>query len=75
MIKKLIQHGNSAALIIDKPLLEILNIDMDTPLEIIADGDTLIVSPIRDNLDRERFEEALRKVNEQHGETLRKLAE
>ena len=48
MIKTLTTHGNSAALIIDKPLLEILNIDMDTPLEIVTDGANLIISPVRD---------------------------
>ena len=30
MIKKLVSHGNSAALIIDKPILDILKVDMDT---------------------------------------------
>jgi antitoxin component of MazEF toxin-antitoxin module len=32
MIKKLIKHGNSAALIIDKPILDLLHVKMDTPL-------------------------------------------
>ncbi len=38
MIKKLIQHGNSSALIIDKPILELLKIDGDTSLELSTDG-------------------------------------
>ena len=38
MVKRLTQHGNSAALIIDKPVLDLLNITMDTPLEIATDG-------------------------------------
>ena len=37
MIKKLVQHGNSAAIIIDKPITELLNFDIDTPLEISTD--------------------------------------
>ena len=49
MIKRLTPHGNSAALIIDKALLEILHIDMDTPLEIVTDGENLIISPVRDD--------------------------
>ena len=75
MIKKLTAHGNSAALIIDKPLLEILNIDMDTPLEIVTDGENLIISPVRDATRRERVSEALQRVNARHGRTLKKLAE
>jgi antitoxin component of MazEF toxin-antitoxin module len=45
MIKKLVAHGNSAALVIDKPILEILKVTMDTPLEITTDGRNLIISP------------------------------
>ena len=45
MIKKLTKHGNSWALVIDKPVLELLKIDPETPLEIATDGRTLIISP------------------------------
>ncbi len=48
MIKKMVSHGNSAALIIDKPILDILKIDMDTSLEISTDGKNLIISPVSD---------------------------
>jgi antitoxin component of MazEF toxin-antitoxin module len=75
MIKTLTTHGNSAALIIDKPLLEILKIDMDTPLEIVTDGENLIISPVRDVNQHERVTRALSKVNARHGRTLKRLAE
>ena len=45
MTKRLIQHGNSAALVIDKALLDVLNVKMDTPLEITTDGRNIIISP------------------------------
>jgi hypothetical protein len=38
MTKKLIKHGNSAALVVDKALMDVLNINMDTPLEITTRG-------------------------------------
>ena len=38
MIKKMVHHGNSSALIIDKPIMDLLNIDNETPLEISTDG-------------------------------------
>jgi antitoxin MazE len=41
MIKKLARHGNSLALVIEKEILEILNIDAETPLEISTDGASL----------------------------------
>ncbi len=74
MIKKMVSHGNSAALIIDKPILEILKIDMDTPLEVSTDGKNLIISPVQDAKRETKFRAALQKVNKKHGKTLRKLA-
>ena len=38
MVKKLIQHGNSVALVIDKPIMEILNISNETTFKISTDG-------------------------------------
>ena len=75
MIKTLTSHGNSAALIIDKALLEILRIEMDTPLEIVTDGESLIISPVRDKTRHERVTKALDRVNALHGKTLKRLAE
>ena len=75
MIKTLTAHGNSAALIIDKAILELLNIDMSTPLEIVTDGESLIISPMRDDTHHDRITKSLERVNERHSETLRRLAE
>ncbi|KMY68601.1 AbrB family transcriptional regulator [Desulfocarbo indianensis] len=47
MIKKLTRHGNSMALVIDKPILELLNISSETPLEITTDGRSLTITPSR----------------------------
>ena len=74
MIKKLVSHGNSAALIIDKPILDILNVDMTTPLEITTDGKNLIISPVESEKRGKRFKSALEKVNKAHHRTLKKLA-
>ena len=74
MIKTLTSHGNSAALIIDKALLEILRIEMDTPLEIATDGRSLVISPVRDGAD-DHVADALGRVNARHGGTLKRLAE
>jgi antitoxin component of MazEF toxin-antitoxin module len=74
MIKKLVSHGNSAALIIDKPILDILNVDMTTPLEIATDGKSLIISPVESERRGRKFKAALAKVNKEHRKTLKKLA-
>ncbi len=74
MIKKLIQHGNSSALIIDKPIMELLNIDFETPLELSTDGNNIIISPVKDKLRLEKLNKSLNKINNQFNSTLKKLA-
>jgi antitoxin component of MazEF toxin-antitoxin module len=74
MVKSLTKHGNSLALLIDKPILDLLKIDADTKLEVRTNGKDLILSPIRDQLEDAEFEAALRSVNDQFGEVLRNLA-
>ena len=75
MIKKMVQHGNSSALIIDKPIMELLNIDSKTPLEISTDGKNIIISPVSDNKRMKKIENSLKKINKKHHNTLKKLAE
>lgn len=74
MVKHLTQHGNSAALVIDKAVLELLHITKKTPLELATDGKNLIISPLRDAKRAGRFRAALEAVNRQHGKTLKALA-
>jgi antitoxin component of MazEF toxin-antitoxin module len=47
MIKKLTKHGNSLALVIDRPILDRLNIQPDTPLDVSTDEKQLIVAPAK----------------------------
>jgi len=75
MIKKMVTHGNSSALIIDKPILQLLKIDENTPLELTTDGRNLIISPIEDEKREKKFKSALERVNKKHGKTLLRLAE
>lgn len=75
MTKTLTRHGNSLALVIDKPVLELLKIEADTPLDVRTDGDSLIISPRRQPpLTDEAFQTALRQVNEEFGDVLKNLA-
>ena len=75
MIKQLTKHGNSLALVIDRGILDLLEIDVETPLEITTDGHALIVTPVSDPERREKFRESLERVNRRHGKALKKLAE
>lgn len=47
MYKKLARHGNSNAILLDKPILELLNITEHTQLKITTDGTSLIITPVQ----------------------------
>ena len=74
MIKKLVKHGNSIAIILDKAVLELLKIDANTKIELTTDGTNLIISPINED-DSSIIKKSIDKINKQHEKTLRKLAE
>lgn len=73
MTKKLIRHGNSAALILDKAILELLNVTMETPLEISTDGKSIVISP-QTTHSEDQFQASLDSINAQFSETFAKLA-
>ena len=75
MVKKLIQHGNSAAIVIDKPILELLNISFDTPFEVTTDGKNLILSPQVEEQTGLDILKSLEVINKKYGTALRRLGE
>lgn len=76
MPKKLVRHGNSRAIVIDKAILELLKIDDDTELEFTTDGLSLMITPVTDEAARRaRLDAALARIDERYPETLRRLAE
>jgi len=74
MTKKLIRHGNSAALVLDKALMDLLNVRIDTPLEVTTDGKNIIISPQTGPSGEAEVLEALQRINLRHGSVLRRLA-
>jgi antitoxin component of MazEF toxin-antitoxin module len=74
MIKKLSVVGNSLGLIIERPILELLNITQDTPLEVKTDGEVLTLRPAKQSR-KERIRESTQRMMAIHDETLRKLAQ
>ena len=78
MIKKLTKVGNSLALVIDRPILDLLNLDDQTPLEVTTDGHRLTISPATaaDGQDgrKRKIEEALSRVHQRYAKALKRLA-
>jgi antitoxin component of MazEF toxin-antitoxin module len=73
MTKKLIRHGNSAALVLDKALLDLLKVKMDTPLEVTTDGKNIIISPQMHQKAEATLLQALERINLKHGVALSRL--
>ena len=73
MRKKLSAIGNSLGIVIEKPILELLDIDRETELELRTDGERLIIEPVR-AAKRAKVKAAAQRAMAAHDATLRKLA-
>lgn len=73
MIKNLTPVGDNLGLVIETPILELLDIDRETPLEVRTDGEILIIRPQRANR-AARLKAAAERMMDAHDDTLRKLA-
>ncbi len=75
MIKNLIKHGNSHALVIDRAVMDLLRIDPDTPLEVTTDGENLLIRPVRDKRSQKKIDDSLSKFDRKYSAVFKKLAE
>jgi len=75
MTKTLTKLGNSYALVIDRPILELLRATPDTSFEVITDGRSLVLTPVRSAKDESKFQQALERVHRRFGKAMKKLAE
>ena len=77
MSKKLTRHGNSLALIIDKPLLRLLAISEKTNLVLSVENGALIVRPSKRTRKRSDSEvkRIAQEIMEEYAEVFKKLAE
>ncbi len=74
MIRRLVPYGANVAIVIEKPIMELLAIDIDTPLEITTDGKNLIISPVENAGRSAKLKNSLAKINQKHNRTLEKPA-
>lgn len=73
MVKNLTAIGNSLGLIIDRPILELLGITRDTPLEITTDGIGLMIRPVQ-KTHAESVRLAAARAMDSHATAFEKLA-
>lgn len=74
IVKQLIQHGNSKAIVIDKAILQAAGLDENALFVVTVDPQTGItvqsVKPMNEHL----FKNSLDKVLNKHGKLFKKLA-
>lgn len=75
MKKKLTKSGNSLALVLDKKLLESVNIDADTELEVSTDGQVIVISPVRAAKRDAKLKSIVAEAHAKYGGVFKKLAE
>jgi antitoxin component of MazEF toxin-antitoxin module len=74
MVKTLTKHGNSYALVIEKPIMDLLHIQPETQLEISTDGKSILIRPL-DTARQKKFQKVVDKTFETYHEAFKKLAE
>lgn len=81
MIKKLSKHGNSWAILIDKPILELLNANENTQFKIRIDNNNLILEPVHKESkagkvsDDPKLQSIYEELVEKYDNLLKKLAD
>jgi antitoxin component of MazEF toxin-antitoxin module len=75
MIKMLKKHGNSMALVIEKPMMEALGITEETPLQITVNGNALVVTPANVGVGPERMKAVIKEIRKRYGPMLKRLAD
>ena len=75
MRKNLTVIGNSLGIIIEKPIFGFVgNRQRNSDIEMITDGQRLILEPVKTVEKQNKIKEATRRVMKNHDETLRELA-
>lgn len=74
--KKLVKHGNSLALVIEKPLLNVLGIDEKTNLVISIQDNSLIIkaTPTKKVKNKGEIDEIAKHIMKKYAPAFKKLA-
>jgi len=75
MTKNLTRTGNSYAVVIDRPIMDLLNIMPDTAIEVTTEGGRIILTPVETQAaKKQKVREARAWANRRYPKTLKKLA-
>ena len=75
MIKNLVKHGNSWAVVIDRPILDLLKIAPASQVELTTDGESIRIMPVDADDKKSKIRAARAQVNAKHSKAFKELAE
>ena len=77
MIQRLVKHGNRLAMVLDKGILDLQKIGLETPLLVTTDGERLRVKPAtKADLERDkRFRKATDWAHKRFDKAFKRLSE
>jgi len=75
MQHSLTRIGDSLVFVIPKEIQEQWNVLPETPLEVMADGDTLVLKPLRNTDHETSVEAAMQEADRRYSDTFRRLAQ
>jgi antitoxin component of MazEF toxin-antitoxin module len=74
MTRTLQKHGNSFALVFDKPLLDSLSMTPDVPLQVIVSGGSVIITPVHTGIPQEELKATIKRLRPRYKTMLENLA-
>jgi antitoxin component of MazEF toxin-antitoxin module len=67
--------GTSWAVIIDRPILDLLKIAPESQVELTTDGQSILLAPVNSDDNKAKVRAARAKVNSKHSKAFKKLAQ
>lgn len=74
MIKTLTKQGDSVALVIDRSILEQLGATTETAFEVVTDGHSLILTPVKDAVHSGTVRESIDRIGKRYFKSFEDLA-
>ena len=76
MIKQLRKVGNSTALLLDKPILELLGIKESDTVQLTISSGSLIITPMQPTTaNQDKFDESVERVMKRRRKLLKRLSQ
>jgi antitoxin component of MazEF toxin-antitoxin module len=74
MVKTLARQGNSACLILDRSIMDLLELESDSAVKITIEGRKMIVEPLSEKDRAEMFKKVIDQTGKKNAKLFRKLA-